>query len=66
MKIGNFEVKHGIFLAPMANITDYAYRSICVSYGAECVCTELIMVNHSLLALWIWGTSMLLPSISSP
>ena len=42
MKIGNFEVKHGIFLAPMANITDYAYRSICVSYGAECVCTELI------------------------
>lgn len=42
MKIGIFELKHGIFLAPMANITDYAYRSICVSYGAECVCTELI------------------------
>ena len=42
MNIGNFSVKHGIFLAPMANITDYPYRSICVSYGAECVCTELI------------------------
>ena len=42
MNIGNFKLKHGVFLAPMANITDYAYRSICVSYGAECVCTELI------------------------
>lgn len=26
----------------MANVTDHAYRAICVSYGAECVCTELI------------------------
>ncbi len=42
MKIGHLELKHGIFLAPMANVTDYAFRSICVSYGAECVCTELI------------------------
>lgn len=42
MKIGTLELKHGIFLAPMANVTDYAYRTICASYGAECVCTELI------------------------
>ncbi len=26
----------------MANVTDYAFRSICASFGAECVCTELI------------------------
>lgn len=42
MNIGTFSVPHGIFLAPMANVTDHAYRAICVSYGAECVCTELI------------------------
>ena len=42
MNIGTFTVPHGIFLAPMANVTDHAYRAICVSYGAECVCTELI------------------------
>lgn len=42
MNIGSFSVPHGIFLAPMANVTDHAYRAICVSYGAECVCTELI------------------------
>lgn len=42
MNIGSFTVPHGIFLAPMANVTDHAYRAICVSYGAECVCTELI------------------------
>lgn len=42
MNIGSFTVPHGIFLAPMANVTDHAYRVICVSYGAECVCTELI------------------------
>lgn len=42
MKIGKSEFRYGLFLAPMANVTDFAYRSICVSYGAECVCTELI------------------------
>ena len=42
MKIGNLKLKNGIFLAPMAGITDYAFRSICVSLGAECVCSELI------------------------
>lgn len=42
MKIGNNEFRHGLFLAPMANVTDHAFRAICMSYGAECVCTELI------------------------
>ncbi|HOJ47469.1 MAG TPA: tRNA dihydrouridine synthase DusB [Bacillota bacterium] len=42
MKIGNLELKKGIFLAPMAGITDYAFRSVCVLLGAECVCSELI------------------------
>ncbi len=42
MRIGTTEYRHGLFLAPMANITDHPFRSICVSYGAEGVCTELI------------------------
>ncbi len=42
MKIGTTQYKHGLFLAPMANVTDHPFRSICVSYGAEGVCTELI------------------------
>ncbi|HAN22108.1 MAG: tRNA dihydrouridine synthase DusB [Clostridiales bacterium GWF2_36_10] len=42
MKIGNTEFKKGIFLAPMAGITDYAFRSICIMYGVESVCSELI------------------------
>lgn len=42
MKIGNTDFGHGIFLAPMAGITDHAFRSVCKKYGASCVCTELI------------------------
>ncbi|MDD4422382.1 MAG: tRNA dihydrouridine synthase DusB, partial [Eubacteriales bacterium] len=42
MRIDNLEIKNGIFLAPMAGITDYAFRSVCMMLGAECVCSELI------------------------
>lgn len=42
MKIGNLEFKHGLFLAPMAGITDHAFRAVCVECGAECVTSELI------------------------
>ncbi|MBR2900963.1 MAG: tRNA dihydrouridine synthase DusB [Clostridia bacterium] len=42
MKIGNTEFPHGLFLAPMAGITDHAFRAICVSCGAEGVTSELI------------------------
>ena len=42
MKIGNLEFRHGIFLAPMAGITDHAFRSVCAECGAEGVTSELI------------------------
>ncbi len=42
MRIGKTVFENGIFLAPMAGITDYAFRSVCVMLGAECVCSELI------------------------
>ncbi len=42
MKIGNIEFRHGLFLAPMAGITDHPFRSLCVKCGAEGVTSELI------------------------
>ena len=42
MKIGELTLEHGIFLAPMAGITDHAFRALCVKNGAECVTSELI------------------------
>lgn len=39
MKIGNIEIKDGIFLAPMAGVSDRAFRTVCRSFGAQmCVC----------------------------
>lgn len=42
MKIGLQEYKYGIFLAPMAGVTDKAFRHICKKYGAEGLTTEMI------------------------
>lgn len=42
MKIGNIETKNDIFLAPMAGITDLAYRLICKEFGAGLVYTEMV------------------------
>ena len=42
MKIGDIEFRHGLFLAPMAGITDHAFRALCVQNGAEGVTSELI------------------------
>ena len=42
LKIGNLELKHGIMLAPMAGVTDRAYRKICRKHGAELTYTEMV------------------------
>ena len=42
MKIGNLEIKNNVFLAPMAGITDMAFRRICKEYGAGMVYTEMV------------------------
>jgi len=41
IKIGNVEIKNNIFLAPMAGVTDMAFRSICKEFGAGMVYTEM-------------------------
>ena len=42
MKFGNIELKHGLFLAPLAGVSDNAMRQICREFGAEYVTTEMI------------------------
>lgn len=42
MKIGNVELKHGLFLAPMAGFSDRAMRRICYEMGAEYSVSEMI------------------------
>ena len=42
MKIGNIEFKNNLILAPMAGITDIAFRSLCVGFGADAAVTEMI------------------------
>lgn len=42
MKIGNFKIEHGLFLAPMAGVTDRTFRDICRGFGAEYTVSEMI------------------------
>ncbi len=42
MKIGDLTFDHGIFLAPMEEVTGRSYRSLCRRYGADMVYTEFV------------------------
>ena len=42
MRIGNVEIAGKLYLAPMAGVTDAAFRQICREYGAGLSCTELV------------------------
>ena len=42
MKIGALNLPHGLILAPMAGVTDRAYRSICRRHGADMTVTEMV------------------------
>ena len=42
MKIGNTEIKHGLFLAPLAGVSDRTFRNICRENGAEYTVSEMI------------------------
>ena len=42
LKIGNVTIENNIILAPMAGITDKAFRRVCKEYGAGLVCTEMV------------------------
>ncbi len=42
MRIGNFESKNNVFLAPMAGVTDKVFRQICRKEGAGLCYTEMV------------------------
>ena len=42
MRIGNIEVKNPVFLAPMAGVTDWAFRTVCAKLGAGVTVTEMV------------------------
>ena len=41
LKIGNVELENNVILAPMAGVTDLAYRKIVKEFGPGLVCTEM-------------------------
>ena len=42
MKIGNLEFQNNVFLAPMAGVTDIAFRGLCKEMGCSLVYTEMV------------------------
>lgn len=42
MRIGSITIEHGVALAPMAGVTDYAFRTICAELGATLTVTEMV------------------------
>ncbi len=42
MKYGTINLKYGLFLAPLAGVTDHAYRTVCYEKGAELTFTEMV------------------------
>ena len=47
MKIGTVEVPSRLVLAPMAGVTDLAFRLICRELGAGLTVTELSLIHIS-------------------
>ncbi len=45
LKIGNVVLKNRLFLAPMVDVTDCAFRLLCRKQGASMAYTEMIYVN---------------------
>lgn len=42
MRIGNVELKNRLILAPMAGVTDLAFRKLCIEEGAGMTYTEMV------------------------
>lgn len=42
MQIGNIQIDNPLILAPMAGVTDYAFRTVCAELGAGITVTEMV------------------------
>ena len=45
MKIGSFQTENDVILAPMAGVTDLAFRLICKEFGVGLMVTEMVSVS---------------------
>lgn len=41
-KLGNVELKNPLIIAPMAGVTNNAFRELCLEFGAGLVCAEMV------------------------
>ena len=51
MRIGQYQLKNRILLAPMAGITDQPFRKLCANYGAALTFSEMMSTNPQ-----VWHT----------
>ncbi|OOF37156.1 tRNA dihydrouridine synthase DusB [Rodentibacter heidelbergensis] len=51
MKIGSYQLKNRVLLAPMAGITDKPFRRLCAHYGAGLTFSEMMSTNPQ-----VWHT----------
>ena len=51
LKIGNVEMPNPLVLAPMAGVTDLAFRTICAELGAAVTVTEMVSFFFSAMKL---------------
>jgi len=42
MEINGYKLKNSLVLAPMAGVTDMAFRTLCAEYGADYLVTEMV------------------------
>ncbi|PNH80554.1 tRNA dihydrouridine synthase DusB [Vibrio diazotrophicus] len=49
LKIGNYQLKNNLIVAPMAGVTDRPFRELCLQYGAGMAVSEMMSSNP---ALW--------------
>ena len=42
MQIGTIQIDNPLFLAPMAGVTDWAFRTVCARLGAGVTVTEMV------------------------
>jgi tRNA-dihydrouridine synthase B len=52
LKIGNYQLKNNLIVAPMAGVTDRPFRELCLRYGAGMAVSEMMSSNPRL-----WKTS---------
>ena len=49
ISFGGVTLRHGLFLAPMAGVTDFSFRTLCRRFGAEYTVTEMISAKALVL-----------------